>query len=256
MIDQVNVESAIVAAIQFAPKLLDVESNLAEAVQLTFEAAAKGAAVIVLPELCISGYALNSKTEAMQCAQTKDGYQTAVFQQIAERFNCHIVFGYVELCEGNLYNSAAIVGPFGLAGNAQKHNLWGPDALWASPSEQLSPIVVTRAGRLGALICRDAMNNYRESYQFYRKDSKFYRKGSVDTLALLTNWGAAYGYPDNNWVELAESTSANVIISNRIGKERDLEWKGGSAVIDRSKNIWTNGSSFTEVSVVGGLVLL
>jgi len=45
----------IAAAIQFEPKLLEVHENLGTAVQLVHEAAAKGAAVIVLPELCISG---------------------------------------------------------------------------------------------------------------------------------------------------------------------------------------------------------
>jgi len=246
---------SIVAAIQYAPVLLDVRHNLQTALQMTFEAAAKGASVIVLPELCISGQALQNPTEAMTCAQTRDGFQTQALWTIAEAFNCHIVFGYVELCEGNLYNSAAIVGPLGLAGNVQKHNLWGSDNLWAQPSEASFPVVVTKAGRLGALICRDAMNRYRESYRFYNPKHKFYTEGSTDVLALLTNWGQNYGYPDSSWVELVESTRSNLIVSNRVGAERDLEFKGGSCVIDRNRRIWTNGSSFTEAAVVGGIVL-
>ena len=246
----------IVAAVQFEPKLHDVHSNLAVAQQLAFEAAGKGAAVVVLPELCTSGHVMRGPREASDCAQTRDGYQTQAFLPIASRFNCHIVFGYPELREGKLYNSAAIVGPHGLVGNCQKHNLWGSDNLWAQPSESLHPIVLTRAGRLGALICRDTMNKYRESYAFYKPDQKFYNVGSVDTIALLTNWGEKYGYPDNSWVELAESVKCNVIVSNRVGKERDLKFKGGSAIIDKERRIWTHGSSFTESAVVGGVVLL
>lgn len=249
-------ETAVVAAVQFNPQLGNVEQNLATAQQMVFEAAAKGAQVIVLPELCIGGYVLESASEAMRVAQTKTGYQTNAFLPIAQRFNCHIVFGYTELCEGQLYNSAAVVGPCGLEANTQKHNLYGPDNVWAQPSEQVSPVVLTRAGRTGVLICRDAMNRYRESYQFYRPENRFYKKGSVDTIALLTNWGSSYGYPDNAWVELVEETRANLIVSNRVGIERDLSWKGGSCVIDRDRRIWTNGSSFTEAAVVGGVVLL
>ena len=248
--------SAIVAAVQFEPKLLDVHKNIAVAQQLVFEAASKGAKVIVLPEMCISGYSIRSKSEASSVSQVRNGYQTESFAPIAKKFGCHVVFGYVELYEGKLYNSAAVVGPMGLAANTQKHNLWGPDALWATAAEGLSPVVVTQAGRLGVLICRDVMNNFRESYKFYDPDQKFYKMGSVDTVALLTNWGSDYGYPDNNWLELAEQTGANVIVSNRVGKERDLKYKGGSAVIDRSKKVWTMGSSFTESAVVGGVVLL
>jgi predicted amidohydrolase len=246
----------VVAAVQFAPELLDVRKNLAVATQLTYEAAGKGARIVVLPELCTSGYVIRSKAEAASVCQENRGYQTQAFEPIARKFNCHVVFGYVELHEGKLYNSAAIVGPNGLVGNSRKHNHWGSDALWAEAAETLAPVVVTPVGRLGALVCRDAMNNYRESYKFYNADHKFYNRGSVDVLALLTNWGSDYGYPDNSWVELAEETGANVVVSNRVGEERDMKYKGGSCVIDRNLKVWTNGSSFTESAVVGGVVLL
>lgn len=249
--------TAIVAAVQFCPVLLDVQKNIATGLQLAFEAAAKGAKVVVLPELCTSGYVLRSSREAMQCAQEKDGYQTEAFAALAQKFNCHIVFGYVELCDGKLYNSAAVVGPRGvLEGNFQKHNGYGSDNMWFTPSEQGPVRVLTQAGRLGVLICRDAMNNFRESYYAHNPRHKFYRKGDVDTIALLTNWGGDYGYPDNSWVELAEELRANIIVSNRVGKERDVKFKGGSAIIDRDRRIWTNGSSFTEAAVVGGVVII
>jgi len=248
--------STIVAAVQFAPKLLDVHNNIAMAQQLVFEAAAKGAKIIVLPELSLSGYVLRSKAEAASVAQERDGYQTEAFVPLAKKFNCHVVFGYAELLESKLYNSAAVVGPNGLVANAQKHNLWGSDALWATPSEALPPVVVTAAGRLGVLVCRDSMNNYRDTYKFFKSENRFYKAGSVDTIALLTNWGSDYGYPDNSWVELSEETNANIIVSNRVGKERDLKFKGGSAVIDRNRKVYTYGSSFTESAVVGGVVLL
>ena len=248
--------NTIVAAVQFEPSILEVDSNLNIARQMAFEAAAKGASLVVLPELCVSGYVLENKREAADCAQQKDGYQTEAFIPIARQFNTHIVFGYVEECEGRLYNSAAVVGPSGLVANCQKHNLWGSDNLWAEPSESLHPVITTRAGRLGVLICRDVMNNYRDTYKFYKPEQRFYKAGSIDTIALLSNWGSDYGYPDSSWVELAEQTDANVVVSNRVGKERDLRFKGGSAVIDRNRRVWTYGSSFTESCVVGGCIIL
>lgn len=246
---------AIVAAVQFAPRLHDVQGNLSTALQLTFEAAGKGARIVVLPELCLSGISLWSPSEASVCSQTKNGYQTEAFVPLAGRFNCHIVFGYVELYEGKLYNSAAIVGPTGLAANVQKHNLWGPDQMWAQPSEALHPIVSTPFGRLGALVCGDADNNYRKEYVFHKPDFRFYKKGSIDVIALLTNWGKYFGYPDNAWVKLGEGTNSNVIVSNRIGEDRDLSFKGGSCIVDRSRRVWTHGSSFTAPAVVGGMII-
>jgi len=247
---------SIVAAVQFEPKILDVQQNLGTSVQLAHEAAAKGAGVVVLPELCMSGYLLNDPSEAMQCAQTRDGYQTAAFKTITKNHNWGIVFGYVELRDGLLYNSAAIVGPRGLEGNVQKHNLWGSDYLWACPSECVDPVTITRAGRLGSLICRDVINNYRNTYKFFNQKNRFYRQGSVDTLALLTNWSGEHSYPDNLWVELSEQTGANVIVSNRLGRERGLSYNGGSCVIDRNRKVWTNGSSFNDECIVGGLAII
>jgi predicted amidohydrolase len=249
-------DTQVVAAVQFEPKILKVQENVATAQQLAFEAAGKGARVIVLPELCMSGLVLSGVREAADVAQTRDGWQTQAMIEVAKQMNCHIVFGYVELTEGKLYNSAAVVSPGGLEATAQKHNLAGSDNLWAQPSDQFPPVVVTPAGRMGVLICRDAMNKYRESYEFYQAGHRFYKKGSVDTIALLTNWGSGYNYPDTNWVELAESTKANVIVSNRIGEERDMSFKGGSCVIDRDRRIWTHGSTFDSNAVVGGVVVL
>lgn len=241
----------IVAAVQFEPKILDVWANLATAQQMAYEAAAKGAKVIVLPELCIGGCALASVAEAAETAQEKNGYQTIAFEPIARKYNCHIVFGYAETDSGQLYNSAAVVGPRGLEGNFRKKNLWGPDNLWATPCELPHGCVITSAGRLGVLICRDVMNKYRESYQF-NNSQKFYNRGSIDVVALLTNWGESFGYPDSSWVELREELNANVIVSNRIGQERDLKFKGGACIVSRAGKIWTNGSSFTAPAVVGG----
>jgi predicted amidohydrolase len=249
-------QTQVVAAVQFEPKLGRVQENLAVAQELVFEAAGKGAKLIVLPEMCIGGYVLRSPAEALEVAQTRDGYQTCAFEGITRRFGCYVVFGYAELCEGKLYNSAAIVGPGGLVGNAQKHNLYGSDQLWAQPSEAPGPCVITPAGRLGVLICKDVSNRYRESYLFHQPAHRFYRQGSVDTIAVLTNWGPQYGYPDSAWVDLVEETRANVVVANRVGVERDMSFKGGSCVIDRDRRIWTHGSSFTEAAVVGGVVVL
>lgn len=249
-----NVGSTIVAAVQFGPELFNVQKNLATATQLAFEAAAKGAKIIVLPELCISGFTLKNTREAMDCAQDRNGYQTEAFLVLAQKFNCYIVFGYVELLDGKLYNSAACVGPQGLEANFQKHNLWGSDNLWAQPSEQHCPIVVTPYGRLGALICRDVMNNYRKSYQFYKPSERFYKRGSVDILAIPTNWGSGFEYPETDWVELVEETRAHAIVANRVGKEDKMKFKGGSCIINNDRRIWTNGSSFTSDAIVGGII--
>lgn len=248
--------SSIVASVQFKPKPGDVDQNINVAKQMCFEAAAKGAKLIVLPEMCTTGNEFKNRRDATLCAQDKRGYQTQAFQPIAQKFKCDIVFGYPEFSDGELYNSAAVVGPEGIVTNVRKHNLWGNDNFWAQPSDQLPPVALTAAGRLGVLISRDISNRFRESYTFYRPNQKFYQKGSVDTLAVLSNWDTEFGYPDTRWIDLSESTRANVVVSNKIGTESNLKFRGGSCIIDRNKKIWTNGSSFEDSAVVGGIIVL
>lgn len=252
---QVEPMRVLSAAVQFAPMILEINENLTMVLRMTFEAAQKGAKIIVLPELCVSGVSLQNSSEASQCAQTLDGAQTQAFTQIAKKFDCTIVFGYVQYHDGLFYNSAAIVDNRGIIGNVQKHNLWGPDSLWATSSQEQFPNVMAHGLRLGTLICRDAMNKYRDSSP-NSGGPNFYGNNSVDVIALCTSWGSGYGYPDIAWVDLRESTGANVIVSNRVGVDRDLEFKGGSAILSRDGDIYTNGSSFTEPAIVGGWVVL
>lgn len=244
----------IVAAVQFAPVPRDPRANMAVAAQLAFEAAAKDARVVVLPELCMSGRELGSPREAADCAQAVGGYQTECLGPIARRFGCHIVHGYVEACRGRLYNSAAVVGPTGMVmANVRKRNLWGGDYLWAVSGDHVGPmpIVVTPTCRIGVLIGRDVVNGLRPSAPWHKAGSRLYGPGSVDVLCVLTDVPIDHGWPDAEWTDLAESTRSNVIVSNGLGLGR-----GGSCVIDRSLRPWTHGTSFEAPAVVGGVALL
>jgi len=246
----------IAAAVQFQPRLLEVERNLAVARSLIFEAGGKGAQLIVLPELCISGGVLHTAREAAAASQTKDGYQTRVISEIASLVHSYVIFGYIELSEGKLYNSALLISPRGeILLNIRKKNLQGSDNLWATPGDtSVNGVAVTPFGRVGALICGDVTNTPRASAQLGMKDN-FYKKGSVDTIALLTNWGSEYAYPDSSWVSLSESLGVNVIVSNRYGEERDITYKGGCCIISKNKELYTEGSYFDDDSIVGGYLI-
>lgn len=241
----------LVSCVQFNPKLLDVENNLKVAYALTYEAARKGSRIIVLPELSFSGFSLQNKNEATQCSQDMHGYQTILFEELTRKFNCWIVFGYVEFYNGQLFNSAAILGPRGLVGNVRKHNLWGSDVLWATASEESFRTHTTPYGRLGVLICRDAKNNYRESYKYYDVGSRYYRKGDVDIIALPTNCRCDV-FPNVEWVELAEQTSTNVLVSNRVGKENNMIFHGGSCIIDKNLQVLSQEQTQLQDNIIVG----
>jgi hypothetical protein len=79
-------------------------------------AAGKGARLIVLPELCNSGYVFASRHEAFTLAEpVPNGPTTEAWLEAARRHGAVIVAGICERAGDALYNSAAILGPDGFA---------------------------------------------------------------------------------------------------------------------------------------------
>lgn len=244
----------LVASAQFEPVRGDVQSNLQTALQYVFEAAIKGARIVVLPELCVSGADLTER-EIVACAQIAEGYQTSAFVPLCRRYNILVVFGYPELRGGQLYNSAAMVGPGGLVGNARKKCLEGFDFMWARPGDDsIPPVVVHENLRVGTLVSHDVRNRRRESYAWSKQTGPFYKKGSVDLICVPSSWRESVAFPDSQWVGLAEETDCSVAVSNLVCESAVGHNSGGSCIIDRSLKVWSYGSSLTGPAVVGGLV--
>ena len=65
-----------VACVQMEPKIGDKKANVAHSLDKIAEAAGKGARLIVLPELCNSGYVFASRHEA--CRKGRDGVRSMI----------------------------------------------------------------------------------------------------------------------------------------------------------------------------------
>jgi predicted amidohydrolase len=247
--------TVIVASVQFEPLRANPQVNMQLALQHTFEAAVKGARIVVLPELCVSGADLTMK-EAIQCSQIIEGYQTEMFMPLCRRYHLLVVFGYPELFEGEMHNSAVIVGGNGPVANARKKCLEGRDFRWAKPGDDSIPPVVIHEGiRVGALLSQDARNHQRDSAAWARFSGPFYRKGMVDLICIPSARQESLSFPDSQWVQLAEETCSNVVVSNLVFDDPHGRTGGGSCIIDRNLRVWSHGSSLTGPAVVGGLAL-
>lgn len=238
------------AVIQFAPKVDALQENLSTAIQLTFEALSRGARVVVLPELCLSGRDLMSPREAAVFAQEQNGYQTEKFVDLARKYSSFIAFGYVELAEGTLFNSVVLVGPFGPVANYRKKTLDGSDFLWATRGDNIAPIAHTQYGRIGLLIGDDVSNRIKLRAGTRYVERQLYSHGSVDILCACTSVkGDKNDLPDESWVKLVEDVDCNVVVSNLYAHG------GGSCVIDRNMHVWLSDDSFENYSVVGGILV-
>jgi predicted amidohydrolase len=220
-----------VAAVQFRPTFKDKEGNLGKLARLVAQAA--GSRLIVLPELCTTGYSFMSRADAEPLAEIigPGGTTFEVFRLLAAKLNAYIVWGMVEkdVGTGNLYNAQVCVAPDSSFTTFRKINLWGNDYLWAKPGRSNPPILDLDGRKLGMLICRDARN---------KKDDKwkdFYEKGDADIVALSANWGDG-GFPAVSWMDFSEDNGVVLIVSNRWGEEIPNDFGEGGVCV-----IWPDG---------------
>lgn len=141
-----------VAALQFEPRFLDPEHNL-ESILRLLSGARDG--LIVLPELCFSGYNFTAERQLAQSADDPAGERFAAIAEIARRKSMGVVAGFVERQGGRYYNSAALVTGDGTIGIYRKTHLYGAEKKWFAPGDTGFRVFEWRGTRIGVMVCYD-----------------------------------------------------------------------------------------------------
>ena len=83
-----------VACVQMRPEIAATKKNVAASIERIKEAADARAQLIILPELCNSGYVFRDQDEAMALAEpVPSGPSCVAWSEIAAKFNLHLVAG-------------------------------------------------------------------------------------------------------------------------------------------------------------------
>jgi N-carbamoylputrescine amidase len=220
-----------ISCIQFEPRIGETEQNVATSVSLIGDAAAGGSKLIVLPELCNSGYVLNSREEAYELSETVEtGNSIAAWKAAAADMDIHIVAGFIERQDDRLYNSAVVLGPKGLIGTYRKNHLWNAEALYFERGDLGFPVFHTPFGRIGVLICYDGW--FPEAWRLLALQG-------ADLVCVPTNWVPMAEQPANSpamanilCMAAAHSNSMFVAACDRIGTERGQPFIGQSLIVN------------------------
>ena len=103
-----------VACCQIEPKIGMTDENLDKTLSWIEKAAAEGANLLILPELCVSGYVFNSRIEAFQNAEAVPGGKSVnSWVELASQHDIHLVAGIAEKHCSTLYNTSVLIGPKG-----------------------------------------------------------------------------------------------------------------------------------------------
>ncbi|HEY1627954.1 MAG TPA: nitrilase-related carbon-nitrogen hydrolase [Streptosporangiaceae bacterium] len=223
----------IVAVAQLEIAVGEVDANRDAAARAVAEAAALGAGLVVLPELCDSGYVFSSAEEARRLATAAD--ESATLRQwcdLAEAHDLAIAGGFCELGgDGLLYNSAAIVDASGVRAVYRKAHLWDAEKNVFTPGQEQPPVVELPSGRVGLMICYDL--EFPEWVRLAALDG-------ADLLAAPVNWPVLDVKPDEQAPEVIKARANAAVngmfvaVADRCGDERGVSWVSGSLIASPS----------------------
>lgn len=234
-----------VAAVQFCPILKDREANLRTAARLVLQAADSGAELIVLPELCTTGYSFMSRAEALPFAEDLHNSPSLhLFGRLAAQLGVSVAWGVMEKAEDVAFNSQVLVQPSGEWISYRKINRWANDWLWAAAGTSNPPVTYLGGKKVGLLICRDIRDKADENW------TDFYEKGDADIICFSANWGDG-GFPSTVWMDFAKDTSTHLVIGNRYGHEANNSFgEGGIGIIRPNQEVVCDGLRWNEDCIV------
>jgi len=146
--------SFVVACAQFEAAEGDLPRNSARMDDLARRAAQLGARVLVLPELCLTGYL--SASEAARFAVTTGSAEMEGVRALARAAGLALCFGFAEKTPASLFNSMAFVERDGnLLAVYRKIHLWKTERAWAEAGNDLVSFGLEGV-RCGMWICYDS----------------------------------------------------------------------------------------------------
>lgn len=221
-----------IACRQLAPRIADLDANRALATAAIRDAVGDGADVVVLPELVTSGYVFASPEEAASVAVAPEHPLFAEWAAEAARGDALVVGGFCEAGDdGRLYNSAAVVDGSGVRAVYRKTHLWDREKLVFTPGDAPPPVLETRVGRLGVLVCYDL--------EFPEMTRAVALQGA-DLLAVPTNWPwgerPAGERPPEVVIAMATARINRMFVAccDRTGTERGQAWMEGTTIVDEA----------------------
>jgi N-carbamoylputrescine amidase len=229
-----NESRVSVACIQMQPEVGAKASNVAHSVELIEQAHARGARLIVLPELCNSGYVFESREEAFSLSEPladgETGETIRTWSALATRLGITLVAGFAEREGDALYNTAAVIGPRGVLGGYRKMHLWGDEYLYFEPGNRGMPVFHTPFGRVACAICYDI---------WFPEVFRMAATGGADILCVPTNWVPMPAQPAGlpvmaNLLAMAGAHSNGLFVAaaDRVGVERGQPFLGCSLIVD------------------------
>ena len=177
-----------VAAIQMDAKLADLPYNIAQAGDLASKALERGARIVALPEFFTTPIVYDERL--FGCSLAPDNPALNMMTSLATRYEAMVGGSYLEMRNGNVYNTYVLVEP---DGTVHRHNKDLPtmveNAFYIGGTDDGH--VETSTGRVGMAVC----------WETIRTGTVKRLTGRTDLLMTGSHWWSVPGwsFPKNLW---------------------------------------------------------
>lgn len=230
-----------IAACQINPTVGDIGANANKIEELIELAKANGAAVVVFPELSISGYPpedlLAKPSYLKQCQEALEKLALTVS-------GVSVVIGTIEF-HGDLYNAAAILDDGKIVKYVRKEIL--PNYLvfdekrYFKAGSDLSPVFSKNGVRFAVTVCEDAWIENGPIAKAARNGAELVININASPFSIGKRQARA---------EMLRSRSLEnnvpIVYLNQVGGQDELVFDGASMVFDRSGHLTLIAESFVE----------
>ena len=207
--------------VQFSPSFGDVDATIQKLDELSDRF--QSADLVVLPELCSSGYNFTSMEEARRTAEdAQDGVFAQYILSLCRRHNQYLVAGINEQDNknGKLFNTAILVGPQGQVGKYRKLHLFVNEKDYFEPGDMGLPVFDIGECKVGILVCFDWI---------FPETWRVLTLRGADLVCHPANL-VLPGLAQRGVPVMALMNRIFVVTANRIGRERDLTFTGLSTI--------------------------
>lgn len=255
-----------IATVNFQPIWGDKKANLNKMSKFIKEAADNGAELVLFPEMCLTGYAMEQNDSMLRgdrmqvkLAEPFNGESAKTIAKIAKKNGIYVVYGYPEKIGNdplNVYNSAVAIDPNGkILGSYRKVHPFGSEVIWAKTGTE--PFLFdTPWGKIGISICYDTYNYPELSRYYAAKGAKIILNPTAISWGYYSASDLKDGQPLNDgkpingnnkaWVNrfknrieaVTTQSGVFVITSDLVGAERKADgtfmgtaFPGGSCVV-------------------------
>lgn len=225
-----------VACANFCTPPGDKDASVTKLLSVTRDAAARGADLVVFPELATGSWGTCPDCAAAHApcawhlgqAETADGPSATRIAEVAAELGVHVIYGFEESGDrpGIVHNSANLIGPEGRIGTYRKLHLGIPlETDRFTPGDEL-PVFETALGPIGISICYDFYNNPELSRLLCFKGARLLVNptGRSDLAHARENLTHAT-------LVRAQENLVYAASSNRVGNTHGgATWAGGSVI--------------------------